>query len=230
MSVGHAGVSGPRRPGHGLPRNSTTHRPTGCAGSSSRFRHKKLAWSQPWWWSSSGSSWPSSVPDIAPAGLEQTFPSYTAPRRWHHLLGTDAIGHDELSQLLFAMRTSVFAAGFAAILGAVLGTLVGVISGYAGGWVDWATGRCIDALLSFPGLLLIIALIGVFGAGLYPAMIALGISFVGWLRPTGARRGPRRTPTRASWRPPRSPGFHRTGSSASTSSRPSFPRSSCSSA
>jgi len=118
-------------------------------------------------------------PYIAPSGLEQTFPSYTAPPSLAHLLGTDAIGHDELSQLLFAMRSSLFAAGFAAILGAALGTVVGVISGYAGGWVDWVVGRCIDALLSFPGLLLIIALIGVFGAGLYPAMIALGISFVG---------------------------------------------------
>jgi ABC-type dipeptide/oligopeptide/nickel transport system permease subunit len=118
-------------------------------------------------------------PYIAPSGLEQTFPSYTASPSLAHLLGTDTIGHDELSQLLFAMRSSLFAAGFAAILGAVLGTVVGVISGYAGGWVDWVVGRCIDALLSFPGLLLIIALIGVFGAGLYPAMIALGISFVG---------------------------------------------------
>jgi peptide/nickel transport system permease protein len=118
-------------------------------------------------------------PWIAPSGLEQTFPSYSAPPSLAHLLGTDAIGHDELSQLLFAMRSSIFAAGFAAILGAVLGTIVGVVSGYAGGWVDWVVGRCIDALLSFPGLLLIIALIGAFGAGLYPAMIALGISFVG---------------------------------------------------
>jgi peptide/nickel transport system permease protein len=118
-------------------------------------------------------------PFVAPAGLEQTFPSYNASPSLAHLLGTDAIGHDELSQLLYAMRSSIFAAGFAAILGAILGTIVGVISGYAGGWVDWVVGRCIDALLSFPGLLLIIALIGVFGAGLYPAMIALGISFVG---------------------------------------------------
>lgn len=118
-------------------------------------------------------------PYIAPAGLEQTFPSYTAPPSLAHLLGTDTIGHDELSQLLFALRSSLFAAGLAAILGAALGTGVGVVSGYAGGWVDWVVGRCIDALLSFPGLLLIIALIGVFGAGLYPAMIALGISFVG---------------------------------------------------
>jgi peptide/nickel transport system permease protein len=118
-------------------------------------------------------------PYIAPAGLEQTFPSYTASPTWGHLLGTDAIGHDELSQLLFAMRSSMFAAAFATILAAVLGTLIGLISGYAGGAVDWVIGRCIDALLSFPGLLLIIALIGVLGTGLYPAMVALGISFTG---------------------------------------------------
>jgi peptide/nickel transport system permease protein len=117
-------------------------------------------------------------PYIAPDGLEQTFPSFTAAPSLRHWLGTDAIGHDELSQLLFAMRSSIFSAGLAALLGAALGTFIGVISGYAGGAVDWAVMRCIDALMSFPGLLLIIALIGVLGTGLYPAMIALAISFV----------------------------------------------------
>jgi len=117
-------------------------------------------------------------PWIAPDGLEQTFPAYTAPPSWSHLLGTDTIGHDELSQLLFAMRSSIFTAGIAAVLAAIGGTIVGIVSGYAGGAVDWVVGRFIDALLSFPGLLLIIALIGVFGTGLYPAMIALAISFV----------------------------------------------------
>jgi peptide/nickel transport system permease protein len=117
-------------------------------------------------------------PYITPDGLEQTFPSFTAAPSLHHWLGTDAIGHDELSQLLYAMRSSIFSAGFAALLGAALGTFIGVISGYAGGAVDWTVMRCIDALMSFPGLLLIIALIGVMGTGLYPAMIALAISFV----------------------------------------------------
>jgi peptide/nickel transport system permease protein len=117
-------------------------------------------------------------PDIAPYGLEQTFPSYLAPMSLHHVLGTDTIGHDELSQLLYAMRSSVFAAGFAAILGATLGTIIGLISGYTGGSLDWVVMRCVDALMSFPGLLLIIALIGVVGTGLYHAMIALAVSFV----------------------------------------------------
>jgi ABC-type dipeptide/oligopeptide/nickel transport system permease subunit len=117
-------------------------------------------------------------PYVAPDGLEQTFPSFTASPSLHHWLGTDAIGHDELSQVLYAMRSSIFSAGLAALLGAALGTLIGVISGYAGGAIDWIVMRCIDALMSFPGLLLIIALIGVIGTGLYPAMIALAISFV----------------------------------------------------
>lgn len=117
-------------------------------------------------------------PYVAPDGLEQTFPSFTAAPSLHHWLGTDAIGHDELSQLLYAMRSSIFAAGLAALVGAAAGTFIGVISGYAGGVIDWIVMRCIDALMSFPGLLLIIALIGVIGTGLYPAMIALAISFV----------------------------------------------------
>jgi peptide/nickel transport system permease protein len=115
---------------------------------------------------------------VASDGLEQTFPSFTAAPSLHHWLGTDAIGHDELSQLLYAMRSSIFSAGLAALIGASVGTLIGVISGYAGGAIDWVVMRCIDALMSFPGLLLIIALIGVIGTGLYPAMIALAISFV----------------------------------------------------
>jgi ABC-type dipeptide/oligopeptide/nickel transport system permease subunit len=117
-------------------------------------------------------------PYIAPDGLEQTSNIFNGPPSLHHLLGTDQIGHDELSQVLFAMRTSVFAAGFAAIVGAVIGTVIGVISGYVGGALDWAVMRGIDALMSFPGLLLIIALIGVMGPGLFHAMIALAVSFV----------------------------------------------------
>lgn len=117
-------------------------------------------------------------PWIAPFGLEYTSTSFMAPPSLGHLLGTDAIGHDELSQLLFAMRASIFAAGFAAILGAAVGSVIGVVSGYVGRWVDWVIMRCIDALMSFPGLLLIVALVGVMGTGLYHAMIALSVSFV----------------------------------------------------
>jgi len=74
--------------------------------------------------------------------------------------------------------TTSSAAGFAALAGAAIGTVIGVVSGYVGGALDWAVMRCIDALMSFPGLLLIIALIGVMGPGLFHATIALAVSFV----------------------------------------------------
>jgi ABC-type dipeptide/oligopeptide/nickel transport system permease subunit len=117
-------------------------------------------------------------PWIAPYGLEDTVTSFNAPPSAGHWLGTDSIGHDELSLLLYAMRASIFAAGFAAILGAAVGTAIGLLSGYIGKYVDWGIMRLIDAQLSFPGLLLIVALVGVMGNGLYHAMIALAISFV----------------------------------------------------
>jgi peptide/nickel transport system permease protein len=117
-------------------------------------------------------------PYIAPYGLEQTSGSYLASPSLAHLLGTDGIGHDELSQLLFAMRSSMFGAVLAVAIGTSLGTLIGLASGYLGGRADWGIMRLIDALMSFPGLLLIIAVIGILGTGFYKAMIALSISFI----------------------------------------------------
>jgi peptide/nickel transport system permease protein len=117
-------------------------------------------------------------PAIAPSGLEDTVGKFTAPPSAAHWLGTDAIGHDELSQLLFALRSSVFAAWLAVALGVGGGLLIGLVSGYAGGKVDWAMMRLVDVMLAFPGLLLIIALIGVLGTGLINAMIALAVSFI----------------------------------------------------
>jgi len=117
-------------------------------------------------------------PAVAPSGLEDTVPKFLAPPSRAHWLGTDAIGHDEFSRLLFALRSSVFAAWLAVVLGVGGGLLVGLVSGYAGGRVDWALMRFIDVMLAFPGLLLIIALIGILGTGLTNAMIALAVSFI----------------------------------------------------
>jgi peptide/nickel transport system permease protein len=117
-------------------------------------------------------------PDVAPAGLTDTFPSISGPPSASHLLGTDSIGHDELSQLLFALRSSLFAAWLAVAIGVVAGTVVGLVSGFVGGRLDWVVMRGVDLMLSFPGLLLVIALIGILGTGLIDAMIALAISFI----------------------------------------------------
>ncbi|SEO49759.1 ABC transporter permease [Trujillonella endophytica] len=92
-----------------------------------------------------------------------------------HWLGTDAFGRDFLSRLMYAMRTSLFAALLAVAVAVVLGLPLGLIAGYAGRWVDAVLSRVAEAIMSMPGLILAIAIVAVLGPGLTNAMIALGV-------------------------------------------------------
>ena len=93
-----------------------------------------------------------------------------------HLLGTDSVGRDTLSRLIYASRLSL-AVGFAAVvLGALIGTLVGVISGYFGGVIESITGWLIDVQLSFPFLLLAIFLLGALGGGKTAVIFVLALA------------------------------------------------------
>ncbi|MCW2665635.1 MAG: peptide transporter permease [Frankiales bacterium] len=94
-----------------------------------------------------------------------------------HWMGTDSLGRDTLSRLLFAGRVSLFAALTAVSIAAVLGVPLGLIAGYFGGAVDWALGRAADVLMTFPAIILAIAIIAATGPGLTNAMIALGIVY-----------------------------------------------------
>jgi ABC-type dipeptide/oligopeptide/nickel transport system permease subunit len=92
-----------------------------------------------------------------------------------HWLGTDHLGRDILSRLLYGARFSLVI-GFAAVgLGLVVGLPLGAISGYYGGWVDMSIQRVIDVLLSFPGFLLALSLVAVLGVGLDKVIIAVGL-------------------------------------------------------
>jgi len=100
-----------------------------------------------------------------------------------HLLGTDNVGRDVLSRVIFGTRVSL-AAGFGSVVIAVLvGGLLGLLAGYAGGRVDNLVMRVMDAVLSFPPLVLALALGAVLGAGLTGVVIALGVVYT----PTFAR-------------------------------------------
>jgi peptide/nickel transport system permease protein len=110
-------------------------------------------------------------PDIVDPGARLLAPlAHSAADAEHphgmlHLLGTDSIGRDTLSRLIYGSRLSL-AVGFAAVmLGALIGTLVGVISGYFGGIIEAISGWLIDVQLSFPFLLLAIFLLGALGGG-----------------------------------------------------------------
>lgn len=117
------------------------------------------------------------APVISPHDPIATSPddSYLRPLSPGHLLGTDELGRDLLSRVLWGARVSLPVAFVAVSVGLIGGGLIGLVSGYAGGLVDLLLMRLIDALLAFPGLILAIAVVAALGPGLKNAMIAIGI-------------------------------------------------------
>ena len=100
-----------------------------------------------------------------------------------HLMGTDNVGRDVLSRMIWGTRVSLFAGFGSVALAMVTGGLLGLLAGYAGGRTDGVVMRVMDAVLSFPPLVLALALGAVLGAGLTGVVIALGVVYT----PTFAR-------------------------------------------
>jgi peptide/nickel transport system permease protein len=94
-----------------------------------------------------------------------------------HLLGTDELGRDTLSRLLYASRTSLLAAVTAVGVAVVIGLPSGLAAGFFGGWPDKVLSRIADAVMCFPYLLLAMAIISALGPGLRNAMTAIGLVY-----------------------------------------------------
>ncbi|HUF97701.1 MAG TPA: ABC transporter permease [Ilumatobacter sp.] len=94
-----------------------------------------------------------------------------------HLLGTDHLGRDVLSRLIYGARFSLLASVEAVGVGLLIGFLPGLLAGYIGGKVDWCVMRVIEALMAFPPIILAIAVVASLGPGLTNAMIAVGVVF-----------------------------------------------------
>ena len=92
-----------------------------------------------------------------------------------HVLGTDSVGRDTLSRLIYGSRLSLTVGFMAVLLSAVFGTLVGGLSGYLGGRVESLTGWLIDVQLSFPFLLLAIFVLGALGGGTLAVILILAL-------------------------------------------------------
>ena len=86
--------------------------------------------------------------------------------RWAYLLGTDAVGRDMLSRLIYGARFSLFIGVIVTTVALTFGILIGVIAGYFRGWVDIVIMRLMDIILAFPSLLLALVLVAVLGPGL----------------------------------------------------------------
>ena len=95
------------------------------------------------------------------------------PASYLHPLGTDNLGRDVLSRLLYGSRWSLGTVAIATILILSIGVTMGTVAGYVGGVVDEIIMRIVDVLLAFPSLLLALAIVGMLGPGLFTMMIGL---------------------------------------------------------
>ena len=95
-----------------------------------------------------------------------------------HIFGTDRLGRDILSRIIYGTKYSLSIGIISVSIGLFFGTTMGVLSAYYGGLVDTIIMRFIDALLAFPGILLALVVIAVLGPGLFNVMLAVGISTV----------------------------------------------------
>lgn len=109
--------------------------------------------------------------------LQISFRTKLAAPNAAHWLGTDEFGRDVLSRLLAGAATSVWVSLLTVALAVMLGTLVGLVSGYMRGWTDRIIMAFNDALLAFPGILLALGLLAVFGANKYGIILALGLAY-----------------------------------------------------
>lgn len=101
-----------------------------------------------------------------------------APPSRDHLLGTDELGRDILSRIIYGSRISLIIGIVSVGVGVAIGVPWGILSGYKGGFFDLVTQRAIDALLSFPSILLALLAVTVIGPGLWNAMLAVGVSSI----------------------------------------------------
>ena len=122
------------------------------------------------------------APVLAPySPIEQYRDALLVPPAWQEggstrfLLGTDALGRDLLSRLIYGARFSFFIGVIVVTIATTLGVLLGVIAGFAPNWLDTLIMRLMDIVLSFPSLLLALVLVAILGPSLLNAMIAISI-------------------------------------------------------
>ncbi len=116
------------------------------------------------------------APLFAPYPPLQYHPAIaTQPPSLAHWLGTDALGRDQLSRVIYGARISLSVGAGAIVLGGLIGSILGIVGGYLRGWVDQVISMIVDALLAFPSLILALAIAAALGSGITNVIIALAV-------------------------------------------------------
>jgi peptide/nickel transport system permease protein len=119
------------------------------------------------------------APWIAPFDPEENdFSAMMEAPSLVHWLGTDQFGRDIFSRLVFGARTALIVGFSAAFMGGVIGLVLGVSSAYFGGWFDLLFQRVLDVLMAFPLIILALAVVAVFGTGVFNVILAITIPLI----------------------------------------------------
>lgn len=118
------------------------------------------------------------APILAPHDPSKVVGGFSKPPTKEFLLGTDQVGRDVLSRLLYATRISLLVGFAATAVSTIVGVVLGLVSGYFGGWIDMAVMRFTDMVMSFPYILLVLVSAAIFEPGLWNIILILG--FVDW--------------------------------------------------
>jgi len=126
------------------------------------------------------------APILAPYGVNDidvvqrlSPPCWMENGSMEHLLGTDQLGRDVLTRLIYGSRISLIVGIVAGIVGLVIGVVLGLLAGYFGGWIDAVISRIIDVMLAFPFIFLALLLVAALGSSLTNVILVLGIT--GWV-------------------------------------------------
>jgi peptide/nickel transport system permease protein len=109
---------------------------------------------------------------------ENDFNAMMQAPSWIHLLGTDQMGRDIFSRLVYGARTALLVGFSAAFAGGLIGLVLGVASAYFGGWFDLVFQRILDVLMAFPLIILALAVVSVFGTGVFNVILAITIPLI----------------------------------------------------
>lgn len=118
------------------------------------------------------------APVLSPYAPDAITGEFSAAPGNGHLLGTDQIGRDVLSRLLYGTRISLLVGFLATAISTAIGVVLGLVSGYFGGWIDMIIMRFTDMVMSFPYILLVLVAGAIFEPGLWNIILILG--FVDW--------------------------------------------------